>query len=56
MSVVIRRVAGACQWTCTVLVNKGGRKKEPCRHQGVSDTEIGARVEYEKHKKTTAGH
>lgn len=52
MSVVIRNVGGAAQWTCLVMTNKEGlAKKEQCRHQGVSDTETSARIAYEAHKK-----
>lgn len=52
MSVVIRNVGGASQWTCHVLTNKDGdAKKVPCRHQDVADTETSARVAYEAHKK-----
>ena len=51
MSAVIRRLGpGRVSWKCTVLIDKGGRKREPCGHQDVSDTEIGARVAYDKHK------
>jgi hypothetical protein len=51
MSVVIRKVGGAAQWTCTVLTNKGGlKKKVPCGHMAVADSEQSARVAYEAHK------
>jgi hypothetical protein len=50
MSVVIRNVSNAAQWTCTVVVKRDG-KKQPCRHKGVSDTEENARKEYEAHRK-----
>lgn len=50
MSVVIRKVGGAAQWTCTVAVKRNG-KKEPCRHMAVADTEEGARKEYDAHRK-----
>lgn len=52
MSVVIRNVSGASQWTCMVMTNKGGlKKKVACRHTEVSDTETSARIAYEAHKK-----
>jgi len=51
MSVVIRKVSGAAQWTCTVLTDKGGKRKEKCGHMAVADTEQNARTEYEAHKK-----
>lgn len=52
MSVVIRNVGGASQWTCLVMTNKNGlKKKVPCRHSAVSDTETSARIAYEAHKK-----
>jgi hypothetical protein len=52
VSVVIRKVSGAAQWTCMVMTNKDGQaKKVPCRHQAVSDTETSARVAFEAHKK-----
>jgi hypothetical protein len=50
MSVVIRNVGGASQWTCTVVVGTG-RDKKPCLHKGVADTEQNARREYEAHKR-----
>lgn len=52
MSVVIRKVSGAAQWTCTVLTNKGGQKaKVKCLHQEVAASEQDARVAYEAHKR-----
>lgn len=54
MSVVIRSVGGAFQWTCTVMVGEG-RVKRPCRHKNVADTELNARKEYEAHKKQVHG-
>jgi hypothetical protein len=52
VSVVIRKVGGAAQWTCTVLTPKdGGKRKEKCGHMAVADTEQSARVAYEAHKK-----
>jgi hypothetical protein len=54
MSVVIRNVSGAFQWTCTVVVGEG-RNKRPCRHMNVADTEQNARREYEAHKRQVHG-
>lgn len=54
MSVVIRSVGGAFQWTCTVTVGEG-RSKRPCHHKAVSDSEKNARKEYEAHKKMVHG-
>lgn len=52
VSVVIRNVGGASQWTCTVLTNKGGQKaKVKCLHKDVADSEKSARVAYEAHKR-----
>jgi len=52
MSVVIRNVGGAAQWTCTVLTNKDGQKaKVKCLHKDVADTEQSARIAYEAHKR-----
>lgn len=51
MSVVIRKVGGAAQWTCTLLTDKGGKRKEKCGHMAVADTEQSARVAYEAHKR-----
>lgn len=50
MSVVIRKVGNAAQWTCTVVVKRDG-KKQPCRHVAVADTEENARKEYDAHRK-----
>lgn len=50
VSVVIRKVGNAAQWTCTVIVKRDG-KKQPCRHVAVADTEENARKEYDAHRK-----
>lgn len=50
VSVVIRNVSGASQWTCTVLVKRNG-KREKCLHKGVSDTPENAAKEYDAHRK-----
>lgn len=52
VSVVIRNVGGASQWTCTVLTTKDGQKaKVKCLHKDVADTEQSARIAYEAHKR-----
>lgn len=50
VSVVIRKVGGAAQWTCTVLVKRDG-KKEKCLHKGVANTPEDAAKEYDAHRK-----
>ena len=50
VSVIIRNVSNASQWTCIVTVKRDG-KKQPCHHTSVADTEENARKEYEAHRK-----
>lgn len=55
MSVIIRRQGYAYSWTCKTLVMRDGQMK-PCNHTDVVESEAVARSEYDRHKKTTAGH
>jgi len=55
MSVIIRKQGYAYTWTCKTLVQRDGQMK-PCNHSDVVESEAVAKAEYDKHKKTTAGH